>query len=88
MSKTIPRQYSLVQFTKKFQKILQKQFILKINIAAADEKIKTAELNSVFVFFGEIPNMLEHCIVMHRESQRFLIGYHTEAFEEISEEET
>jgi hypothetical protein len=43
---------------------------------------------SVYVYFGEIPNMLGHCIVMDKETNQFYVGYHIENFEEIPEDET
>ena len=42
----------------------------------------------VYVFFGEIPNMLGHCIVADQRTGKLYSGYHTENFVEIHEAET
>lgn len=39
------------------------------------------------IFLGEIPNMPGHCIVYDTLSKQMMIGYHTENFEEIPEDE-
>ena len=41
----------------------------------------------VYIFFGEIPNMPGHCIICD-EMGKFHIGYHTDHFYELSQEET
>lgn len=43
--------------------------------------------DETFVFFGEIPNMKEHCVVMGSTSKKFFVGYHVYNFVECSEEE-
>ena len=37
------------------------------------------------LFLGEIPNMPGHCVVV--SSDKICIGYHTDRFEEISEDQ-
>ena len=41
-----------------------------------------------YVYFGEIPNMAGHCVVMDHRTGQFFSGYHTENFTEIAEDET
>lgn len=43
--------------------------------------------DKTFVFFGEIPNMKDHCVVMGAFSKKFFVGYHVYNFVECSEEE-
>jgi hypothetical protein len=40
-----------------------------------------------YVFIGEIPNMLGHCVVADHKTGKIYSGYHTENFIELSEEE-
>lgn len=42
----------------------------------------------VYVFLGEIPNMKDHCVVIGQRSGKAFVGYHTENFRELSEDET
>jgi hypothetical protein len=39
------------------------------------------------VFFGEIPNMPGHCVVADHRSGQIYVGYHTDDFVELTEEE-
>ena len=41
-----------------------------------------------FLFMGEIANMPGHGIYLNVKTHRFEIGYHTDDFVELSEEET
>jgi len=43
---------------------------------------------SVYIFFGEIPNMPGHCVVCDFKTGEMFCGYHTGQFIELSEEET
>ena len=43
--------------------------------------------SGAYIFFGEIPNMPGHCIVCDEDGKVY-IGYHTDHFEELSDEET
>lgn len=43
--------------------------------------------NKMYIFFGEIPNMGGHCIVMDRFTSEMFVGYHTENFVEMTDEE-
>lgn len=40
-----------------------------------------------YIYFGEIPNMPQHCVVMNRQN-KFTIGMHTYNFRELTEDET
>lgn len=40
-----------------------------------------------FIFLGEIPNMIGHCIVVTISESHILNGLHTYDFEEIPEDE-
>lgn len=44
--------------------------------------------SKTYIFFGEIPNMLGHCVVMDHVTGQFYSGYHTENFIELSDDET
>jgi len=41
-----------------------------------------------YVFLGEIPNMVGHCVVADRKDGKIYAGYHTEVFRELSADET
>ncbi|VTR96751.1 unnamed protein product [Gemmata massiliana] len=70
-----PRQYSLVRF----------QFdLLPVEYHERYPFIR----DGVYVFFGEIPNMPGHCVVVDHRSGRVYSGYHTEHFAEIPEDES
>ena len=71
------KQYSLVRFTKDTLQIIDNPNI--------DNEIFKEK---VFIFYGEIPNMPEHCIVSGHYSGKIYSGYHTSNFEEIPEDET
>lgn len=43
--------------------------------------------DTAFIFFGEIPNMPDHCVVMGYESKKFYAGFHTDNFIECGDEE-
>ena len=43
--------------------------------------------NKRYIFFGEIPNMEAHCLVMDGVSGRMYVGYHTDSFIELTEDE-
>ena len=40
-----------------------------------------------YIFFGDIPNMQGHCVVMNRKG-KFTVGMHTDIFVELTSEET
>jgi hypothetical protein len=44
--------------------------------------------NHPYVYFGEIPNMPGHCVVMDHKTGQMFSGYHIEDFIEIPEDET
>jgi hypothetical protein len=41
-----------------------------------------------YIFFGEIPNMLGHCVVADHKTGQLYSGYHTESFVELTEDDT
>ena len=43
--------------------------------------------DNFFLYFGEIPNMKEHCVVCGLESGKIYSGYHIENFRVATEEE-
>jgi hypothetical protein len=71
---TPPRQYSLVKFN--FDRLEDKYH---------SQMPFTRE--GVYVFFGDIPNMLGHCVVADHKTGQIFSGYHTDNFVELSEEE-
>jgi hypothetical protein len=52
------------------------------------EAVSDSKPTDIFIFFGEIPNMPGHCIVLNQRTQKYLIGFHTERFVELTKEET
>ncbi len=69
--KTIP-QYSNVIFDPMLPEGVENQYLLKED--------------HPYIFFGEIPNMPGHCIVMDFQTGEFFNGYHTEHFIEVTKE--
>jgi hypothetical protein len=43
--------------------------------------------SDVFVFMGEIPNMMDHCVVANVVTGRVISGFHIEDFVELTEDE-
>ena len=41
-----------------------------------------------YIFFGEIPNMPDHCIVADYKTGKIYSGYHTDNFVELTDDET
>lgn len=66
-------QYSQVYFSPNLPKGIKNQYPFK-------EK-------HPYIFFGEIPNMPGHCIVMDNETKELYSGYHTDHFTEMPEDE-
>jgi hypothetical protein len=69
------RQYALVELANDFKK------------AMATDKDHPIMQENAFIYFGEIPNMLGHCVVSGHKSGKIFSGYHIENFQEITEEE-
>jgi len=69
--KSIP-QYSMVIFNSMLSEGTENQYPLKEE--------------HPYIYFGEIPNMPGHSIVMDFASGEFFNGYHTEHFEEVTDE--
>lgn len=40
-----------------------------------------------FVYLGDIHNMAGHCVVLTRDGKRHYVGYHTDNFELVPEDE-
>jgi len=74
MSAQRPRKYSLVKFD--FTDLPPKAL-----------KYCPFRKDRLYVFFGEIPNMKGHCIVMDHKTGKMYSGYHTEHFIELAEDE-
>lgn len=70
----IPRQFSLVRFNLG-------------DLPDEDFAKYPFKRNRVYVFFGEIANMPQHCVVADRETGRIYSGYHTDNFVELSDDE-
>lgn len=75
---TKPRQLSICRFD--LSMFTKEQLSIYFDDHFADE-------NSRYIFFGEIPNMPGHCVVMNVETKQWLSGYHTQNFIEITEDE-
>lgn len=69
------RQYALIKLTEDFKE------------AMANDKAHPIMQEDVFIYFGEIPNMLCHCVVAGHKSGKVFSGYHIENFQELTEEE-
>ena len=52
-----------------------------------NDDVSSLPKDAVFVFWGEFANLGGHCIVQDRKTQKFYIGFHTERFVELTEEE-
>jgi hypothetical protein len=44
--------------------------------------------NGTYLFLGEIANMPEHCVVLDWKNNRNYVGYHTENFVQLTDDET
>ena len=44
------------------------------------------DVEHLFIYFGEIPNMKGHCVVMDCATGEFYSGYHIEHFKELTDE--
>lgn len=68
---SIPRQYSLVKLDPD-------------NPVARNDSL---ELGVMYVFLGEIPNMVGHCVVINHKTCQIYTGFHTEDFIELTDDE-
>ena len=72
----IPRKLSLVKFDyNKMPKKYHKDYL------------KTFEKDKHYLFIGEIPNMPGHCVIS-KEGGVITLGWHTDDFIELTDEET
>ena len=69
------RQYALVKLTENFKKSME------------NKKEHPIMQEDVFIYFGEIPNMLGHCVVSGHKSGKVFSGYHIDNFRELTVEE-
>jgi hypothetical protein len=53
-----------------------------------DENLYPFKQNVTYIYFGEIPNMPGHIILMEMVTGKFFAGWHEENFEEVPEDET
>ena len=68
----------------------------KLSLVRFDPQGLTAETKAKYpfkadaplVFFGEIPNMPDHCVVADHKTGQIYSGYHTFNFVELGEDET
>ena len=67
----------------------------KLSVVMLEEKyreyIKTIDdrfdKDKFFIYLGEIPNMLGHCVVIGMKSEKIFMGYHIEDFRLPTEDE-
>ena len=71
----MPRQYSLVKFNYD-------------NVPIELHKDYPFKKTNTYIFFGDIPNMPGHCIVIDFKTGNIFSGFHTDRFIEIPEDET
>jgi hypothetical protein len=72
-------------------KMLRQRSIVKFDFDSLPEEYHNKfpfKKESVYIFFGEIPNMPGHCVVCDFKTGEMFCGYHTGQFIELSEEET
>lgn len=75
---SIPRQYAMVKLDETYREIIQPY---------AAEKITGNLLAERFlIFLGEIPNMQGHCVLIGQSGIPYM-GFHTDDFVELSEDE-
>lgn len=72
----IPRQYSLIRFTKD-----------TINFEGFDMSSLSYHKDNKLVYLGEIPNIPEHCIILDITLNKHIIGIHIDNIEEIPEDD-
>lgn len=80
-----PRNLSRVKLTASYRDILN-DYVLK-HATLVDETFYQSFLReNHFIFLGEIPNQPGHCVLLGK-SGRMYDGFHTDDFEELSEDE-
>jgi len=73
MSKT-PRQYSICKFSDAHYPLeYQRQYPMTTD--------------QLYIFMGEIPNMLGHCIVMNKDTKEIHVAWHCDLFKELSDDD-
>lgn len=72
-----PRQYALCKFVVPDEEYHWYPF----------QKFSPRSRYGVYVYLGEIPNMLGHCVVSCYRTGQILSGYHTDNFVELTEDE-
>ena len=80
-----PRNLSRVKLTQSYRDILE-DCITTYN-TARDEFYKSFLAEDTFIFLGEIPNQRGHCVLLGK-SGRMYDEFHTDDFEELSEDKT
>lgn len=79
-----PRLLSLVTFTKKVGNL-----VVDPSAFSCEWEMRAGVGNyiPVFVYLGEIPNMLGHAVVVGKVTGKVYVGYHTGDFRELTDEE-
>lgn len=77
----IPRQYSMVKVSDFWLKTIEN------TCYDSDSLYRQAIVDNHFIFLGDIPNQQGHCIVISVKTGMVFSCYHTEDFEELSEDE-
>ena len=75
MKETI-RQYSLIKLEPGYKKWLQE-----------NDKNSILLNEEVFIYFSEIPNMPEHCVISGKKTGKVFGGFHLNNFVELTEDE-
>jgi hypothetical protein len=84
----LPQQYAIVRLTKDSRKMYQDYLKENKSRTKRNSGIASLLLEEVFIFLGEIPNMRGHVVVAGMKSGKIFSGWHTECFEQLSDEET
>ncbi len=85
-----PSRFRSVTYSSEYPVPRQFSFV-KINIKTLPKRYHSKgpfEADNHYIFVSEIPNMPGHCIVLDKLSGKIYVGYHTDNFIELSDEET
>jgi hypothetical protein len=65
-----------------------RQYALVQYEAYPGEKQGAIKKGAHLIFLGEIPNMPGHCVVSDVKTGKILVGFHTDRFHEIPDDQT
>lgn len=65
--------------------MIQRNSLVTTN--SIDEYTPAFKKDNVYVYLGEVPNMIGHCFLISLETGKIEIGYHTSDIRELTDEE-